>query len=119
MVEPAPGEIDQPQGEGPFVVIVRDNFHYMDKDEWWTLGAFPAADEAIAAAKPLVQKSLDEAYEAGMSADSLFGRYKGFGDDPFVVAKDDEQIEFSSWDYARARCDEMLAEQTSGADSAG
>ena len=93
-----------------FVVTVADNYHYMDRDEWWTLGALATADEAIAAAKALVDASLNEYYELGVTADELFAQYTMFGDDPFVVAQDGERVGFSAWDYARMRCAEMVAE---------
>ena len=93
-----------------FVVTVADNYHYADRDEWWTLGAFATTDEALAAAKALVDVSLNEYYEPGVSADELFGWYTMFGDDPFVVAKDAESVDFSAWNYARMRCSEMVAD---------
>jgi hypothetical protein len=37
--------------ERGYRVIVDDNFHFMDKDERWSLGDFATYDEALEAAK--------------------------------------------------------------------
>jgi hypothetical protein len=92
-----------------FVVTVADNYHYMDRDEWWTFGAFATADEAVAAAKALVDASLSEFYEPGATAEELFAQYTMFGDDPFIAAADSPGVGFSAWDYARVRCAEIVA----------
>jgi hypothetical protein len=40
----------------------------------------------------------------------ISGRYKSFGDDPFVVALDPApKIEFSAWTYAQRRALELVA----------
>lgn len=44
----------------------------------------------------------------GMTAAALYSSHKSFGDDPFIVALG-ESIEFSAWDYAKARCAEICA----------
>jgi hypothetical protein len=40
----------------PYLVLVDDNYHYMDPDERWTLGRFATLDEAIAACRQLVDQ---------------------------------------------------------------
>jgi hypothetical protein len=92
-----------------FVVTVADNFHYMDEGAYWTLGAFATADEAIAAAKALVDAFLTDKHQPGATAEELFANYTSFGDDPFIVAKDAPRVEFSAWTYAKARCAELAA----------
>ncbi|HVS13714.1 MAG TPA: hypothetical protein VMV46_07310 [Thermoanaerobaculia bacterium] len=39
-----------------------------------------------------------------MSAADLLGRYKMFGEDPFVVPSPEAQ-RFSAWEYAAERCE--------------
>ena len=92
-------------------VVVADNFHYMDEDEWWTYGTFATPDEAIAAAKRIVDQCLDE-YPPESSASDRYTHYQMFGDDPFIVVEDDgkspgEPVKFSAWDYAREKCEEL------------
>jgi hypothetical protein len=92
-----------------FVVFVDDNFHYMDPDERRTLGVFASAEAALVAAKALVDASLNELSEPGMSARELYSRYEHFGDDPFIVGGGAERVSFSAWDYAKARSEEIAA----------
>lgn len=92
-----------------FTVFVGDNAHYMDPHERWTLGVFSTAEEAVAASKATVDACLDEAHAPGMSAEELFLRYTHFGDDPFIVASEEEQVAFSAWDYAKARSHDVVA----------
>lgn len=89
-----------------FVVKVDDNFHYMDEDERWTLGVFSTLELAIEACKRVVDQSLQECFEPGISAERLLAQYKSFGDDPFIVGGDDS-VKFSAWDYAAQRCQRM------------
>ena len=87
-------------------VIVDDNFHYMDKSYRGSLGEFDTAETALAEAKKLVDDYLDESHSPGMSAEALYGSYKMFGEDPFIVGGD---VAFSAWEYAKARCAEICA----------
>lgn len=84
-------------------VYVDDNFHYADEDKRHKLGEYPTRDEAIAAARKVVDDFLERACEPGMSHDALFQSYTSFGTDPFIVP-DDPECRFSAWDYARQRC---------------
>ena len=86
-----------------YKVFVDDNFHYMDEDERYELGEFDTAEEALAAAKRIVDEFLDPAYEPWMTAEELYQGYTGFGEDPFIVS-DDPTCRFSAWDYAKERC---------------
>lgn len=89
-----------------FVVRVADNFHYMDEDESYRHSEHATWGEAVATARRLVDMSLTEHFHSGMSAESLYGWYTMFGDDPYIVSPPwDEQ--FSAWDYAKQRCDEL------------
>lgn len=92
-----------------FRVLVDDNSHFMDDDERWTLGVYDTAEEALAACRRLVDASLAEGFEPGMSADALFGHYKAYGDDPFITSIDGQGTApvFSAWQYAEERAKAM------------
>ena len=87
-------------------VMVDDNFHYQDSDERWEQGSYETAEEALEACRSIVDRSLQEEYEAGISAEALYVRYVRFGDDPFIVVVDgaDGSVAFSAWNYAKERC---------------
>ena len=91
----------------PYVVMVDDNFHYMDEDERYRLGEFADAEVAIGHCRRIVEEYLASAYEAGMSTQDLWESYKAFGEDPFIQSVDVPPIRFSAWDYARERCSLM------------
>jgi hypothetical protein len=86
-----------------YTVFVDDNFHYMDKDERYAHGEFETLEAAVDAAKKIVDDDLLHHYEPGMTPNDLYGRYKMFGEDPWVSGA--MEIPFSAWDYAKARCE--------------
>jgi len=91
-----------------YTVRVDDNYHYMDESERFTLGEYETWDEAVAAAKKLVDDFLSENYKPGMIAGDLYVCYTMFGEDPFIVGDRPESKEaFSGWDYAKARCEDL------------
>ena len=87
------------------VVHVYDNFHYMDPDEEWTLCVFDTPEDALEAAKRLVDDSLRENLKPGMTPAVLFQYYQNFGDDPsiYVEGGGEGAPNFSAWEYAEAR----------------
>jgi hypothetical protein len=89
-----------------YKVLVDDNFHYQDPDARWERGDYESVEEAIAACREIVDRSLEEEYSVGMSAEALYHRYVTFGDDPFIVVLDGahEGVIFSAWSYAEERC---------------
>ena len=92
--------------DGPkFTVFVDDNAHYQDESHRRKLGEFDSWDEAVAAAKSLVDEYLVSAHKPGTSAKSLLSNYKMYGEDPFVVGNDDRR--FSGWTYAEVRCTQI------------
>ncbi len=90
-----------------FTVFVDDHFHYMDESERYVLGSYPMLVAAIDAAQHLIDDYLTAAYRPGMSAEALFQSYMSFGEDPFIIAANDEKSDFSAQTYARRRCGEM------------
>jgi hypothetical protein len=92
-------------------VLVDDNFHYIDEAERYELGVFASLDEARSAAQALVDAYLLSAHQPGMTAQALFKSYTAFGEDPFIVAPDQEGVAFSAWEYAKRRCDDICHPQ--------
>jgi hypothetical protein len=90
-----------------YKVFVDDNYHYMDKDKRYTLGEFETLEAAVEAAKGIVDDGVLNDYEPGMSASTLYGRYKMFGEDPWVSGPGDSH--FSAWKYAEACCEIICA----------
>jgi len=91
----------------PYVVMVDDNFHYMDEDERYRHGEFADAGVAIEHCRQIVDEYLESALKPGMSAEQLWDSYKSFGEDPFIQSVDVTPVRFSAWDYARGRCLDM------------
>jgi hypothetical protein len=81
----------------------------MDEDARHTLGEYATAEEALTAARDVVESDLRELYRPGMSATKLFQLYTTFGRDPYIISSDDN-CAFSAWDYARARSRELSGE---------
>ena len=90
---------------GHYKVMVDDNFHYMDSSCRYVHGTYKTAKEAIAACRGIVDRSLEEGYQPGMSAECLYDCYVRFGDDPFIEMLDrtGPHSKFSAWSYAKKR----------------
>jgi hypothetical protein len=88
-----------------YKVMVDDNFHYMESDHRREHGTYETVEEAIATCRGIVDRSLKEGYEPGISAKALYDGYVSFGDDPFIVVLDgtDDKAKFSAWTYAQER----------------
>ena len=92
-----------------FSVRVRENSHYMDESEGYTLGPFPTYEAAEAKCRAIVDDFLTANTKTRKSADALFSIYTTFGEDPSVVGNTPSGAAFSAWDYARRRCREICA----------
>jgi hypothetical protein len=88
-----------------YKVMVDDNFHYMDSRCRHEHGIFETAKEAITACREIVDRSLEEGSQPGISAEALYQVYVSFGDDPFIEVLDgsDTNAKFSAWSYAKER----------------
>lgn len=101
----------RPRRETPrYRVFVDDNYHFMEPGAKRTAGAFGTWEEAVAACRRIVDASLAELVEPGMSAGALLGKYKMFGDDPYVIGEPAPE-RFSAWSYAERRCAEICGEE--------
>lgn len=92
-----------------YTVGVDDNFHFMDEAERDVAGEYESAEEAVVAAREIVEKSLKWLFREGMTAAALFDHYRNFGDDPFIVSED-RNCHFSAWIYAEQRSREICAQ---------
>ena len=95
----------------PFTVVVADNFHYMDESENYVHGKFATLEEAIAAAKRIVDEFLVSALKPGMNAATLYSQYTSFGDDPYITGSSEPGVPFSAWNYAQERCAVMCSSE--------
>jgi hypothetical protein len=95
------------------MVLVDDNFHYMELDARREQGTYETAEEALAVCRGIVDQYLAEKYTPGTSVKALYDDYVCFGEDPFIVVLDgvDDRAKFSAWDYAKERCREMCEGQ--------
>ena len=94
--------ITNPLSQG-YRVFVDDNFHFMDEDERGCLGDFATYDEALNAAKKVVEAFFGEK-SVGQTEDQLYEGYMSFGDDPWIVSfggAPEPPTRFSAWDYAK------------------
>ncbi len=81
---------------------VYDNFHYMQEDETYMHGEFSTYEEALQAAKSIVQEHIIHNYKPGMSPTEMSANYTMFGEDPIIISEpwQDDNKKFSAWDYA-------------------
>lgn len=101
---------DEKQLEQGYQVQVDDNFHDMDKSERWCLGNFETYEEALAAAKGLVEDFFQEV-RPGQTAKGLYQSYMMLGDDPFIIAfggAATPEPRFSAWNYAKQHAEELV-----------
>lgn len=93
----------------PFVVRVADNFHYMNEDETFDEGTYETAEQALEAARRIVDRDLEHILSRAQAADDLYELYIMFGSDPYVVPIGvTRPVLWSAWDYARSRCPVLL-----------
>lgn len=95
-----------------YKIFTADNFHIYDEDDGTDpSGSYETQEEALVAAKEVVDKSLR--WERSQSKDptdpiELYDRYQDFGDSPVIRPETDPP--FSAWDYAKTRCIDICKE---------
>ena len=90
-----------------YTVFVDDNFHYMDESYRYKLGIYSTWDEAVQAAKSLVDEFLTGNKAKASSAEELFSAYCQYGEDPFIDAPE-AYTKFSARKYAGEKCKELF-----------
>jgi len=84
-----------------FHLRVYDNFHYMDEEEAYNHGQFETYEEAMLAAKAIVEEFFVNTWEMGKTAGDLLAEYSMFGEDPVILPNEHgEHPSFSAWTYA-------------------
>jgi hypothetical protein len=79
-----------------------------DLDDYDEVGQFATAEEALAAARGVIDRSLQQIVNPGMSAAELYDQFTSLGTSAFIRSPDGQEApEFVSFDYARQRCAEI------------
>lgn len=86
-----------------YLVYVDDNFHIWDESERYKLGEFDTREEAITTSKLKVDEYFERIKKGEHSFKELWEGYILYGEDPFI-SNDDNEIQFSAWEYAKQRC---------------
>ena len=84
--------------EKKFIVIVDDNFHYMDVNERYKKGEYDSLEEAISVCKRIVESSVH--HEFGTTAEERYSNYCIYGEDPFIIGYSN----FCAREYAEEYC---------------
>jgi guanosine-3',5'-bis(diphosphate) 3'-pyrophosphohydrolase len=88
--------------EQKYQLRIYDNFHYMDESETYNSGDFETYDEALNAAKKIVDDFLIHNWKPGMTESELYDQYTSFGEDPMIIpVEHDKHEKFSALDYAK------------------
>lgn len=81
-----------------FKVRVAESYHYMDEDSSYFIGTFATLEVAVEVCKRIVDELLASAYEPGLSAPELYGKYTSFVEDPYILPPSpSDEITFSAW----------------------
>lgn len=89
-----------------YIVYIDENSHYGDKSESYLQGEYEGAEEALDAARKIVDESLASLYTPGMLPEMLYQSYQMFGEDPFIISAG-ARLQFSAWDYASEKVREI------------
>lgn len=84
-----------------YIVMVDNNFHFMDEDERYKYGEYETPEEAISVCEKIVERSIK--YKNGATPKILFLNYRMFGENPFIIGS----VGFSSHNYAREYCEKL------------
>ena len=84
-----------------FHLRVYDNFHYMDESEAYDHGQYDSYEDALIAAKAIVDEFFEHNWISGITPDSLIGQYSIYGEDPVILPNEHgKQVRFSARTYA-------------------
>jgi hypothetical protein len=73
----------------PYLLVVGGRYDPLSSERPYDSGDFQSQDEALAAARKIIQRSLLECWCSGMSTQALFERYRGFGEFPYILSQDE------------------------------
>ena len=92
-----------------YVVMVDDNFHFMDKGSRYRVGDFADAGAVIDHCRRIVDEYLASALQPGTAAGELYESYVTFGEDPYICCVDVPAVTFRAWEYVRSQSDKIYA----------
>jgi len=96
-----------------FHLRVYDNFHYGDESEAYNHGQYETYEDAMVAAKAIVEEFFVHNSESRLTAGYLLGSYCLYGEDPIIVPNEHgEHPSFSARTYAR-EIHETICKKTS------
>lgn len=93
----------------PYRIYLDTDFRQMDTIQRAMHGEYASIDEAVDAARELVDAALQDLVSPGMSADALLKAFATRGEIPFIVP-DVPSSTFDPKTYARIRSREMCTE---------
>lgn len=100
-----------PTEQKKFHLRVYDNFHYMNEEEAYDHGQYDTYEEALIAAKAIVDEFFGHNWNPGIKPDYLLGQYALYGDDPIIDPDEHgehgEHGRFSARTYAISRAAEI------------
>jgi hypothetical protein len=80
---------------------VYENNHYMDESDAYDHGQYDTYEEAMIAAKAIVDEFFVQNWKRGMTPDDLLAQYSLYGDDPIILPNEHgEHPRFSASDYS-------------------
>lgn len=91
--------------EERYIVMVDDNFHYMDESHRYKHGEFSTYAEAVIACKKIVDEELADMLKQGTDPKKLSSTWSMFGDDPFIIGGSKM---FSARDYVTEKTKETV-----------
>lgn len=91
-----------------FHLRVYENSHYMDESEAYNHGDYDTYEEALIAAKAIVDDFFEHNWETGITPESLIGQYCLYGDEPIILPDEHGELEsFSARTYAKISAGEI------------
>ena len=88
-----------------YIVLIDDNFHFMDESERYSSGTYTTYEEAVEKCKQIVDEFLEDAISPEDSVDSLYTCWLMYGENPFIIG---ENVgDFSSTEFAKLRCEKL------------
>ncbi len=91
-------------------VYLDANFHQMDTSARTMTGEYSNHEEAVTAARELIDGILESEYRDSMSAEELLHAYVTRGEEPFILPEDSNSA-FNARDYATVRCQYLCRPQ--------
>jgi hypothetical protein len=84
-----------------FHLRVYDNFHFADEFEAYNFGEYETYEDAIIAARAIVEEFFVHHWKRGMTAESLLQGHAQYGEEPIILPSEPgENICFSARTYA-------------------